>query len=144
MKYVVNIGSWSNNLDDPDFFFGTSFWGEEFSTYEEYVAIRDRVAMHNGEYYNKIQVSFSLASTVHSVINEGNKQAKESLVNLNEVISGFKSDSLAHMTFYWHKKGFNDNGVKCWWMYFIKGDKTPHFIHKSLKNFLREDLKMEI
>lgn len=32
MKYNVNISSLTNIIDDKNFFFGTGFFGEEFSS----------------------------------------------------------------------------------------------------------------
>lgn len=85
--YNVHIGSITNILGDPDFFIGTGFLGEKFSTYEELKNLIYKYGKKsNGEWQEYIRLTFDLASNVDQFVKDGNEQCKKNgFVNLASI-----------------------------------------------------------
>ena len=46
MKYNVNVSPITNIIGDKNFFFGTGFFGEEFSSFEDFKKIMHKYATY--------------------------------------------------------------------------------------------------
>ena len=109
MKYIVNISPAPKSNE----FFGTGFFGEEFSSFEDFKKIMHKYATKDGKsfFYDKIKVSFSLADTIDKVKSVGNKQCEtEGLVNLFEVSKIYKSDPFSKFTIFFRPNGWIKDG----------------------------------
>lgn len=97
MKYVVNVSSLTNMIGDKDFFFGTGFFGEEFSSKEELRDILNKYVCtdKNRPYYatKNFKLTFSNASTIADMKEEGNRQCRENgMVELFSVVAKCRKD----------------------------------------------------
>lgn len=82
MKYTVNVGPITNVLGQPEFFIGTGFMGEQFSTYEELKEIIFKYGMYTDKdgkryWHPEIKLTFGLASLDEAFKQEGNRQIAE-------------------------------------------------------------------
>lgn len=115
MKYNVNISSLTNMIDDKNFFFGTGFFGEEISSFEDFKKTMYENATYEKDgksfFYDEIKVSFSLADTIDKVKSVGDKQCEtEGLVNLFEVSKIYKSDPFSKFTIIFRPNGWIKDG----------------------------------
>ena len=111
MRYTVNISPAPKSNE----FFGTGFFGEEISSFEDF-----KKAMHfhasyekDGKFflYDEIKVTFSLADTTDKVKSVGDKQCEtEGLVNLFEVSKIYKSDPFSKFTIFFRPNGWIKDG----------------------------------
>lgn len=142
MRYVVNIDPVTNLVSDKDFFFGTGFMGEEFSTKKELLELLYKYATieKDGVRYwrNYIKLSFSLASTVSSIKEEGNRQAKENgVVNLFTACIAAKKDPFYNIHIYYCPAGWLDENGNVFKFVVEKGEKmTPNY--GKLSGILKE------
>lgn len=142
MRYVVNIDPITNSLSDKNFFFGTGFVGAEFSTKKEllqllreYATIEKDGVRYWREY---IKLSFSLASTISSIKEEGNRQARENgVVNLFTTCLAAKKDPFYGIHIYYRPAGWLDENGNIFKFVVEKGKKlTPNY--GKLSNILKE------
>ena len=142
MKYIININPINNLMSDKDFFFGTGFLGEEFSTKKElcelirkYVTIEKDGVRYWREY---IKLSFSLASTISSIKEEGNRQAKKNdVVNLFTACLAAKKDPFYGIHIYFRPAGWLDENGNVFKFVVEKGEElTPNY--GKLSNILKE------
>ena len=148
MKYIININPVTNLVSDKDFFFGTGFIGEEFSTKKEltdllrkYATIEKDGVRYWREY---IKLSFSLASTISSIKEEGNRQAKENgVVNLFTACFAAKKDPFYGIHIYYCPAGWLDENGNVFKFVVEKGEKlTPNY--GKLSSILKElDIEIE-
>ena len=97
MNYIVNVSSLTNMIGDKDFFFGTGFFGEEFSSKEE---LKDIICKYvctdkdrPGYTTKNFKLTFSLASTVAAMKEEGARQCRENgMVELFSVAAKMQKD----------------------------------------------------
>ena len=133
MKYIVNIGPISSLLNDKNFFFGTGFMGEEFSTKEELRQLLYKYGSYvrEGKQYWReyIKLSFSLASTISSIKEEGNRQAKENgVVNLFTTFLAAKEDPFYGIHVYYRPAGWLDENGNVFKFMVEKGEElTPKY-----------------
>ena len=139
MKYIVNINPITNLVHDENFFFGTGFMGEEFSTKKELLELLRKYAFIKKDgvrYWPKyIKLSFSLASTISSIKEEGNRQAKENgAVNL---FTASKKDPFYGIHIYFRPTGWLDENGNVFKFMVEKGEElTPNY--GRLSNILKE------
>lgn len=147
MRYIVNIDPITNLLSDKNFFFGTGFMGAEFSTKKEllqllreYATIEKDGVRYWREY---IKLSFSLASTISSIKEEGNRQARENgVVNLFTTCLAAKKDPFYGIHIYFRPAGWLDENGNVFKFVVEKGEElTPNY--GKLSNIL-EELGIEI
>ena len=86
-KYNIHISSTTNLLSDPNWFPGTGFMGQGFSTREDLLALLKKYATYkkDGESYwqEEIKLTFELGETVAKFKEEGDRQCKvNGFVNL--------------------------------------------------------------
>lgn len=142
MRYVVDINPITNLLSDKNFFFGTGFMGAEFSTKKELTELLRKYATikKNGIRYWRqyIKLSFSLASTISSIKEEGNRQAKENgVVNLFTACLAAKKDPFYGIHIYYHPAGWVDENGNVFKFAVEKGKElTPNY--GKLSNILKE------
>lgn len=142
MRYIINIDPITNLLSDENFFFGTGFMGAEFSTKEELLQLLHEYATFEKDgvrYWQKyIKLSFSLASTISSIKEEGNRQAKENgIVNLFTACLAAKKDPFYGIHIYYHPVGWLDENGNVFKFVVEKGKKlTPNY--GKLSNILKE------
>ena len=115
MNHNVNVSSLTNMIGDKDFFFGTGFFGEEFSSFEDFKRIMYKYATYEKDgksfFYDEIKVSFSSADTTDKVKSAGDKQCEtEGLVNLFEIAKIYKSDPFAKFTIFFRPNGWIKDG----------------------------------
>lgn len=115
MKYNVNISSFTNIIDDKNFFFGTGFFGEEISSFEDFKKIMHKNATYEKDgksfFYDVIKVLFSLSETTDRVKSAGDKQCEtEGLVNLFEIAKIYKSDPFFRFTIFFCPNGWIKDG----------------------------------
>lgn len=142
MRYVVNINPVTNLSSDKNFFFGTGFLGAEFSTKKELTELLYKYATieKDGKRYWRqyIKLSFSLASTISSIKEEGNRQAKENgVVNLFTVCLAAKKDPFYGIHIYYRPAGWVDKDGNIFKFVVEKGKElTPNY--GKLSNILKE------
>lgn len=142
MKYIVNINPITNLVNDENFFFGTGFLGAEFSTKEELLELLRKYAFIKKDgvrYWPKyVRLSFSLASTISSIKEEGNRQAKENgVVNLFTACLAAKKDPFYGIHIYYHPAGWVDENGNVFKFMVEKGEElTPYY--GRLFNVLKE------
>lgn len=148
MKYIVNINPITNLVNDENFFFGTGFLGAEFSTKEELLELLRKYAFIKKDgvrYWPKyVRLSFSLASTISSIKEEGNRQAKENgVVNLFTACLAAKKDPFYGIHIYYHPAGWVDENGNVFKFMVEKGEElTPYY--GRLFNVLKElDIEIE-
>ena len=110
MKYTVNISPAPKSNE----FFGTGFFGEEFSSFEDFKRIMHKYATYKKDgksfFYDEIKVSFSLADTTDKVKSAGDKQCEtEGLVNLFKIAKIYKSDPFSKFTIFFRPNGWIKN-----------------------------------
>ena len=110
MRYIVNVSPTTNLVGDKDWFIGTSFFGEEFSSLEEFREIVRKYVCTDKErplYTTKnFKLSFFLATTIDSVKEEGNRQCRENgMVELFSVVNKMKHDPFVNKEVYFFVKG---------------------------------------
>ena len=106
MKYNVNVSSLTNMIGDKDFFFGTGFFGEEFSSKEE---LKDIICKYvctdknrPGYTTKNFKLTFSLASTIAAMKEEGNRQCRENgMVELFSVAAKMQKDPFVGKEIYY-------------------------------------------
>ena len=141
-KYNVNIGPVSNSLSDPNWFSGTGFMGEGFSTREELLSIMRKYATFTKDgvsYWRKeIKPTFELGKTVEAFKAEGNRQCKENgYVNLFTAISACRKDPFYGISIVYRPGGWVDRQGNEFKFVLVKGDKvTPKAM--KLSEILRE------
>ena len=111
MRYTVNISPAPKSNE----FFGTGFFGEEISSFEDFKKIMYENATYEKDgksfFYDEIKVSFSLADTTDKVKSVGDKQCEtEGLVNLFEVAKIYKSDPFSKFTIFFRPNGWIKDG----------------------------------
>lgn len=142
MKYVININPITSLSNDENFFFGTGFMGEEFSTKKELIELLYKYATIEKDgihYWRKyIKLSFSLASTVSSIKEEGNRQAKENgVVNLFTACLAAKKDPFYGIHVYYRPAGWLDENGNVFKFVVEKGEElTPNY--GKLSSILKE------
>ena len=97
MKYVVNVSPTTHFIGDKGWIMGTGFFCAEFSSLEEFKEIVRKHVCTDKErplYTTKnFKLTFSLASTVNSMKEEGNRQCRENgMVELFSVAAKMKRD----------------------------------------------------
>ena len=97
MRYIVNVSPTTNLVGDKDWFVGTGFFGEEFSSLEEFREIVRKHVCTDKErplYTTKnFKLNFSLATTIDSMKEEGNRQCRENgMVELFSVAAKMQKD----------------------------------------------------
>lgn len=128
--YRVNISSPSNILGDPDFFIGTGFLGEEFTTYDELKELIKKYATFNKDgksYWRKqIKLTFSLNSTISKFKAEGDRQCKEQgFVNLFAAAAVAKNDPFHNIEIHFRPGKWEKDGIVFSFV-LVKGDEiTP-------------------
>lgn len=142
MKYIVNINPITNLVNDENFFFGTGFMGEEFSTKKELLELLRKYAFIKKDgvrYWPKyIKLSFSLASTISSIKEEGNRQAKENgAVNLFTACLAAKKDPFYGIHIYFRPTGWLDENGNVFKFMVEKGEELIP-IYGRLSNILKE------
>ena len=110
MRYIVNVSPTTNLVGDKDWFVGTGFFGEEFSSLEEFREIVRKHVCTDKErplYTTKnFKLNFSLATTIDSMKEEGNRQCCENgMVELFSVVSKMKHDPFVNKEVYFFVKG---------------------------------------
>ena len=110
MKYIVNVSPTTNFIGDKGWFMGTGFFGEEFSSLEEFREIVRKHVCTDKErplYTTKnFKLNFSLASTVNSMKEEGNRQCRENgMVELFSVAAKMKNDPFVNKEVYFFVRG---------------------------------------
>ena len=111
MKYTVNIFPAPKSNE----FFGTGFFGEVFSSFEDFKRIMHEYATYKKDgksfFYDEIKVSFSLADTTNKVKSTGDKQCEtKGLVNLFEIAKIYKSDPFSKFTIFFRPNGWIKDG----------------------------------
>lgn len=111
MRYTVNISPAPKSNE----FFGTGFFGEEISSFEDFKKIMYKKATYEKDgksfFYDEIKVSFSSADTTDRVKSAGNKQSEnEGLVNLFEIAKIYKSDPFSKFTIFFRPNGWIKDG----------------------------------
>ena len=146
-KYNINIGSTSNSISDDNFFLGTGFMGEEFSTIDELRSLLHKYATFekDGKRYwrEEIKMSFSLQSSVQAFKAEGDRQCKENgFVNLFSIGARLRKDPFHGIEIIYRPSKWVDEKGNVFAFILIKGDEViPQ--KKKLRDILRE-LGMEI
>lgn len=130
MRYTVNISPAPKSNE----FFGTGFFGEEISSFEDFKKIMYEYATYKKDgksfFYDKIKVSFSLADTTDKVKSVGDKQCEtEGLVNLFEVSKIYKSDPFSKFTIIFHPNGWIKDG-KVFKLIIMENNKITPFYGK--------------
>ena len=142
MRYVVDINPVTNLSSDKNFFFGTGFLGAEFSTKKELSELLRKYATieKDGKRYWReyIKLSFSLASTISFIKEEGNRQAKENgVVNLFTTFLAAKKDPFDGIHIYYRPAGWVDENGNVFKFVVEKGKElTPNY--GKLSNILKE------
>ena len=135
MKYNVNVSPITNIMDDKNCF-GTGFFGEEFSSFEDFKKIMHENATYEKDgksfFYDLIKVSFSLADTIDKVKSAGDKQCEtEGLVNLFKIAKIYKSDPFSKLTIFFHPNNGWLNDEKVFNFLLVENNtKVTHFYGK--------------
>lgn len=141
-RYNVNIGSTTNILGDPRFFFGTSFLGENFDTREELLALMRKYATFkkDGESYwrEEIKLTFDLAENISSLKEDGDRQCKENgFVNLFALCARARKNPFEGISIIYRPGAWIDKDGREFKFVLIKGEEV---IPKAMKlsEILRE------
>lgn len=141
-KYVVNIGPISNILSDPNFFFGTGFWGEGIDSHEELKEIIKKYWKDKDGHYRPLKLTFSLGTNVAKAQEAGNQQAaKGETVNMFSVLSHLSHDPLRGMKLYFSGYGFKGHGNSYWMLEDTRHSESAEMIFfpgKKLSEVLPE------
>lgn len=143
MKYNVNVSSLTNMIGDKDFFFGTGFFGEEFSSAEELRDIINKYACtdKNRPYYatKNFKLTFTLASTIADAKAEGNRQCKENgMVELFSIAAKCRKDPYSEKEVYFFVKGKYESDPSKVFHYIMYNKNTKQYtpIYGGLKGVL--------
>ena len=145
MKYNVNVSPLTNMIDDKNFFFGTGFFGEEISSFEDFKKIMHENATYEKDgksfFYDEMKVSFSLADTIDKVKSAGDKQCEtEGLVNLFKIAKIYKSDPFSKFTIFFRPNGWIKDG-KVFKLIIMENNKVTPFYGKWSELFLHIGIK---
>lgn len=128
-KYNVNIGSTTNMVGDPLYFFGTSFFGENFDTQEELVALMKKYASFEkgGKSYwrKEIKLTFDLAENVSSLKEDIDHQCKENgFVDLFALYPRAKKNPFKGMSIIYHPGAWIDESGREFRFVLVKGNEV--------------------
>lgn len=148
-KYIINIGSTSNSISDPNFFIGTGFMGEGFDTLEELKSLLKKYATYlkDGKSFwrsAEIKMTFSLGTTLEAFRAEGDRQCKENgFVNLFSIGARLRKDPFHGIKIIYRPSKWIDEKGNVFAFILIKGNEVIPQKNKKLRDILRE-LGMEI
>ena len=102
-------------IDDKNFFFGTGFFGEEISSFEDFKKAMHKNATYEKDgksfFYDEIKVTFLLASTIDAFKAEGDRQCQEDgFVDLFRAVKACKSDPFRQYTIFFRPNGWIKDG----------------------------------
>ena len=136
MKIVVNLGPVNNNIDDPNWFIGTGFWGEQVSSHEELKTIIKKFWVNKNGEQRPFKMTFSSGKIVERIKATGNEVAKKGQsVDMIELMGGLKDDTLKGYTLLFAPWGFS-KAPKANWLLINDNDKSETFLERKLSEIL--------
>ena len=136
MKIVVNFGPVSNNIDDPNWFIGTGFWGEQVSSHEELKTIIKKFWVNKNGERRPFKMTFSSGEIIEHIKATGNKITKKGQsVDMIELGAGLKGDPLNSYTLLFAPWGFC-KAPKANWLLINDNDKSETFFERKLSEIL--------
>lgn len=112
MKYRMHVSSMATFANEPDFFIGTPFAGEEISSIEDFKKTLIKFGSKDGKWYKRVKINFNLTETFEAFKKEGDFEITNSgMVDLFKLGSKIKQDPLSNITIYWSCNGWIKDGI---------------------------------
>ena len=136
MKIVVNLGPVNNNIDDPNWFIGTGFWGEQVSSHEELKTIIKKFWVNKNGEQRPFKMTFSSGEIIERIKATGNEiTKKDQSVDMIALGAGLKDDPLKGYTLLYAPWGFR-KAPKAHWLLISDNDKSETFLERKLSEIL--------